>query len=316
MFLDIAQFFWPVSLSPDYSYNQISMITRWSSSEALIVVALVIATCGILALSYRFSRDTFFGLSFFFLTFSVVSNLFYEIGAIRADRWLYMPSLGLCLVVVLGLARAESSMMDVSWKKALWLVVTGILILLAGRTIVRNGEWRDQFTLYLKALETSPNSVKVRTYLGWQYYVRNELDKSLEQFRAAEAIDPSYDDLMTHIGVLYLRQGKNDEAISYFERALTLDPKNMQLARINIGSALKNRGDLDGAIHQYDLVLSQFPKNANAHFNKGNAFYAQGKLKEAAAEYGRALELDSQLSAARTNLDIVSRRLQESTPVQ
>ncbi len=303
VFLYIGQFFWPISFSPDYSYNQIPLFTHWNSTMAISVMAGVLFVVLSMVYSFRRFPNIFFGLAFFLTTISVVSNVILTIGAIRADRFLYLPSVGLCLVVATAISYLQVQLSSKQGKAAMGALVGVILILLTVRTIQCNVNWKDEFTLYLHAVKISPNSVKVRTHLGWEYYSRHESELSLEQYKAAEVIDPKYPELYANMGALYLQMGKIDEAIETYERALALHASGTDWIRINLGSALRKKGDIEGALHQYDLAIQASPSSAPAHFNKGNALYAQGKIQEAIQEYTRALELDPQMEAARTNLN-------------
>jgi len=249
-------------------------------------------------------------LGFFAVTYSIIGNFIVPIGTIRADRLLYLPSLGLSLLVGVALANLEQTFRASGAKKAIRVAVTLILLLLATRTIIRNRDWRDQFTLYLQALHTSPNSVKVHTYMGGAYVARNELDKGIEEYRIAESIDPNFFELLTNLGVALLKKGRTDEAIADFHRALALRPDKADIVRIDLGMALRTKGDLAGAMEQYDKVIQQFPSSAAAHFNKGNALYAQGNIPAAISEYNQALAIDPHLAEARTNLGILLQKAQ------
>ncbi|MGB7620750.1 MAG: tetratricopeptide repeat protein [Terriglobia bacterium] len=308
MFQSIWLFLWPLPLSADYSYNQIPLLTRWTSLAAFIVLFSTLAFLVILMWSYRRLPHLFFGFGFFVVTYSIVSNLVLTIGTIRADRLIYMPSLGLCLAAATGLIYVGDLFKKGGWTHSLHLMVAIFVLLLACRTVLRNRDWRDSNTLYLQAVRTSPQSVKVRTYLGEMYARNNEPEKALEQYRVAATINPHSIELLNNVGSLLMRDGKTDEAISYFRQALAAEPNKPDVSRLNLGAALRRRGDLAGAIEQYDKIIQRSPLNAAAHFNKGNALYEVGKLSEAISEYRQALAIDPQFTNARTNLEILLRK--------
>ncbi|MBZ5535388.1 MAG: tetratricopeptide repeat protein [Acidobacteriia bacterium] len=310
-FLSIGQLLLPVQFSPDYSFNQIPILNRWTSLGALVVLSLTAVFLVFLVWTYNRSPDVFFCLAYFIITYSVVSNLLVVTGTIRADRLLYMPAFGFCLLGGLGMGYLEETVHRTKWKNPFRASVLVILLLLAGRTVVRNGDWRDQLTLYLRAIHHFPNSVKIHGYLGEQYFTQNQLVEAEVHYRKALSIYPDQPDLLNDMGALLTRKGKSKEAIGYIQRALQLGVNDPKLARINLGQALQADGNFTGAIEQFDWALQQDPLNSVARLNKGNALYLSGHMDEAINEYRRILEIEPLNAAARKNLDLA---LQNRTP--
>ena len=309
-FQSIAQILVPLHFSPDYSFNQIPVLDHWTNGVALVVLLLTAAFLVLLVWSCKRSPNVFFCLAYFAITYSVVSNLIVVIGTIRADRMLYMPALGFCLLGGLALSNLEEAVRLTKWKNPARIAVAVVLLLLAGRTVIRNGDWRDQFILYLRAVSQFPNSLKMHGYLGEQYFARNQLAEAGEHYRKALSIYPDQPDLFDDMGALLAREGKTKEAIDYFQRALLLGVNDPALARTNLALTLQAQGDLKGAIEQFDRVIQGNPLSSAAHFNKGNALYLAGQIKDAIREYSRALEIDPRNAGARKNLDLL---LQNST---
>lgn len=311
-FQSVAQLLFPVHFSPDYSFNQIPVLDHWTSLVSLVVLFLAAVFIVLLVWSYKRSPDFFFCLGYLIVTYSVVSNLMVVIGTIRADRLLYMPAFGVCLLGGLGMAHLEESARSTEWKIPFRVAVVIVLLLLAGRTVVRNRDWRDQLTLYLQAIHHFPNSVKMHGYLGEQYFTRNQLAEAEEHYRKALSVYPDQPDLLNDMGALLTREGKSSVAIDYIQRALMLGVNDPKLARVNLGLALQAGGNLTGAIEQFDWTLQQDPLNTVAHLNKGNALYLAGRIKDAITEYSRVLEIDPGNVAARKNLDLAVQNLSSS----
>ena len=311
LFQSLGLLFWPVHLSADYSYNQIPLIARAWSPAALTVLLLTAILLFALAWSYRRAPGIFFGLGFFLITYSIVSNLLIPIGTIRADRLLYGPSVGILVLGGVLYGKANALMRPLGRKNILRVVVGLAVLLLGVRTISRNRVWLDEFTLYAQTVLDAPRSAKAHNNLGVQYFSRGELDPASEQYKIAEAIKPDYPDLLNNMGSLFSREGKPEKAIAYLNRAVSLSPQNPEI-RNNFGLVLKVHGDLPDAIAQYDIVIRQYPANADAHFNKANALVAQGKPQEAIMEYNRTLEIDPGFTLAQTNLNLL---LQKGQPV-
>ncbi|MGB7620818.1 MAG: tetratricopeptide repeat protein, partial [Terriglobia bacterium] len=313
LFQSMGQLLWPVHFSPDYYYNQIPLISNWRSVAGLGVVGLCAILLGTLAWTYRHSKDAFFGLSFFLITYSIVSNLIVLTGTIRADRLLYMPSLGVFLLAGVAISRMKSSFHKASIYNTSRGVFALLLVVLAVRTAMQNGEWVDGLSLWTQAVRISPNSSTAHKALGVEYYERGRFSAALEQYQIAESIYPDDADLSNDMGTLLLRQGQTEEAISYLRRAVSKVPQ--PIARYNLALALRAQGNYkeaklqeDAIIEYYDALIQKEPSNPNHHYFKANALYSQGNLVEALAEYRLALQIDPNYLMAKISIDALSRR--------
>jgi hypothetical protein len=148
---------WPAHLSCDYSFNQIAV---WSSS---LGVAFAVAACLTIAslalIAYRRNQLVFFGLAFFFVTLIPTANVVILIGTIMAERFLYLPSIGLLVVVIWLLYTTRIN-------RFAPVAVTILCLALAVRTYARNEDWLNASTLWTSAVETSPNSYKTHINLA------------------------------------------------------------------------------------------------------------------------------------------------------
>ncbi len=117
-FESILLFFWPKTFSVDYSYNQIPLTTRLGTPSALLVLALTGLSIALLYWSYQHFPNVFFGVGVSVITYSIVSNIIIPIGTIRADRLMYLPQLGFCLVVGLALASLWNALESPLWKQS------------------------------------------------------------------------------------------------------------------------------------------------------------------------------------------------------
>ena len=163
----------PRSLSSDYSYNQIPLVTwrfdNWEDCKALIALAVCVLAAAIAIQSYRRSKAVFFFVAFFFATMAPTSNLIILIGPIMAERFLYLPSLGFagCLVVAIDAACRRANA-RYAWPR--WLAPAGILLICLAfgvRTFMRNFDWMNDETLWTSAVQVSPNSFKTRATLAF-----------------------------------------------------------------------------------------------------------------------------------------------------
>lgn len=307
LFQNLALFFYPRSLSADYSYNQVPLITPWNSVSSLLVLAGLGLLVVLLLWSYKRCREAFFGLAFFLITYSIVSNLVIPIGTIRADRLLYLPCLGLCVIVGVALTRWQSLAEKTGGRRVFQGCLVLLILILTARTVARNPDWKDEFTLYSQTAQTSPGSTKAHHELGNQYYSRKQYDLALEQYRMAESIQQSSDHaeslpLLVNLGNLYLRIDRAGDAVQSFQKALGLEPAN-RMARGGLGLAYLKLNQPDAAISEFDRLIHNDPSDTEARFNRGYALRMMQRIPEAIEEYQKVLEINPNFPKARAALN-------------
>jgi tetratricopeptide (TPR) repeat protein len=280
---------WPVRLSPDYSYNQLPLVTSAFDPRFIAGVALVAACiCGI-ALLWRRSPLAAFGLAILALTYSIVSNFAITIGTICAERLLYLPSAGLLIAAAVGAERLANTRTPL--RRQLVYVVLGVLI--AGgtaRTWTRNRDWRNELTLWSAAVEAAPQSARVQSEYGRVLMGLAEREaragrtadaerlygEAQSHFERALAIYPSYSLPLDGLAMIHSLHDRFDEATALYERALEAWPGNYA-SLANWGSLLWERCRRDAA-------------RAMAQRGEGRIAEADALTREADAGCRQALE--------------------------
>jgi hypothetical protein len=178
----------PLRLSYDYSHAQIPLID--SPSDPRLLVALGVAALLVLTLARTLRRApaVCFAVGFFALTFALVSNVLVPIGTILGERLLYVPSIGFCLLVALA-AHALARRVGEARRPVVFAVVMSLVIAPhAVRSIVRNRDWKDSSTLFIRDLESAPYSAKVQANAGWVFLLGGEAERALAHFERAIAL--------------------------------------------------------------------------------------------------------------------------------
>jgi tetratricopeptide (TPR) repeat protein len=155
-------YIWPARLSSDYSYNQIPLAVDWKAGLSLLICAAG-AAAAVVCLRQRRrmpQRAVFFFVAFFFVTMAPTSNVFMLIGAIMAERFVYLPSIGLAALLVMGILAAARRLAPGKSQAVAAAVVAVLSLAFAARTFARNFDWFDDRTLSLAALNASPDSFK------------------------------------------------------------------------------------------------------------------------------------------------------------
>ena len=309
-------FIWPARLTADYSFHAVPLFgwRPWEWEDAKAVLALA-ATAGLILVAVRFrrrNRPLFFLLGFFLVALAPVSNLVIPIGSIMAERFLYLPSVGLagCAVVVAGEIARRAGL---RWTGLKW-VALGLACLGFGlRTYARNFDWRDDESLWTSAITAYPEAARPYNNLGNVLLARSDLPGAAAQFEAALRIRPDYAEAHYNLGkTLAQMPGRLPEAIAEYEAALRdrpdYSPKlHYTYAHVSLGNALlRMPGRVPEAIEQYEQALKLDPNIAEAHYDLGTALArTPGRIPDAVAEWQAALRIQPDLAEAHYNLGIV-----------
>ena len=217
----------PARLSYDYSYDQIAVIDSFADPGLLWVAALSAAVLALFVWSLRRSKDFFFGLAFFAVTLAVVSNAIVPIGTILGERLLYVPSIGFCLgaaVVLQGIVR-RLPLPPRAGSALFALLIVVCVGLHAGRTLVRNRDWRSEESLWLHDLAVNPRSAKVQSNAGAIYTEQGRHAEALEHFLEAIEIAPeSFAAPYRGVVLSLVGLGRYGEAAEMYQQALRFGP--------------------------------------------------------------------------------------------
>jgi tetratricopeptide (TPR) repeat protein len=257
-----------VLLAPDLTLN-FHRTLRVAPSLATLAIGLMVV--GVLACSlvaaWRWARPLFPWTAWIPITL-VPALLFTldvraaETGFFTAERLLYLPSVGWCVLLgsaAASLLHAPHPEPRAGWR---WMLFGGLVLGYAGLTLVRLQPWAGAAELY-EAMKTQPNMpVAVRALvhnnLGELYLERGEFTAARAEFQAALASKPDYAFAHNNLGVLLIRQGKPTEARPWLETAIRLDP-NYSEAYGNLGAAYEAAGDLPAARRAYEAGLRVAP---------------------------------------------------------
>ncbi len=286
----------PHPLSYDYSYNQIPLV-NWTSPAALLSLLIHAGLLVYAALKTREKSVIAFGIYFYFITISIVSNLVFNIGTPMAERFLYLSSTGFCLAaagVIQQLAKAGNRKKDkIAWKP-LWLVPLTIAGLVASaKTINRNKDWENNYTLYKADVDKVPNSARARLYYGIELIGQYDktgnpliIQESIAQISRSCEINPGFSYAFHNLGVAYQRINNHDEAIRCYKRVLALDSGNVQ-ALYGLGLSYgKGKNMLDTAKVIFNTLLYEKKLTRPEYFvNLGLCYAVGGHLEEAKEKF-------------------------------
>jgi Flp pilus assembly protein TadD len=267
-----------------------------------VAATAVFASC--LWIAARRSRVVFLGLVLFLLPLLpalYIPGLTQGIANAFAERYLYLPSIGLALVVAALLARVAQR--GLRWQAVAASMLAVLVGLYSVATVRRAAVWKDSYTLWSDAVEKSPQSGTPHVGLADAYRDRNLIDQAIEQYRIGLALMPNAATVHADLGMLYVRKGWTDEGLRQIQTALALEPDHA-VARNYLGVAYGTLGRHDEAIEQLQLAIQVHPMFQAAYRHLGIAYYSSGRVQDSIAPFERAIELDPDDSDAHNNLGV------------
>jgi tetratricopeptide (TPR) repeat protein len=228
-----------------------------------------------------------------------------------ADRFLYIPHIGISIAVTWGLAELLRSTRAAA---LLPKVAAAAVLVYFGMSLMYIRAWRDSETVWRRALAVTNDNYVAHTNLGVALADQGRLDEGLAHSYEAVRIKPEQADAHANIGNLLARRGEYDEAISHYREAIRYWPE-LADAHNNLGVALGKQGDTAEAIESYRRALTFFPEFAAAHHNLGRALAATGPAEEAERHLREAVRHKPRFAEAHYSLGeflAASGRLEEA----
>nr|XP_006633670.1 PREDICTED: transmembrane and TPR repeat-containing protein 2 isoform X1 [Lepisosteus oculatus] len=239
-----------------------------------------------------------FSLGLLSLPFLPATNLFFYVGFVIAERVLYIPSMGFCLLVTVGM-RTLYVRLRRKFLRSLLLYCSAILIILYGiKTVLRNQDWQNEEMLYKSGINVNP--AKAWGNLGNVLKNQGKMAEAEKAYRNALYYRRNMADMLYNLGLLLQENNKFSEALYYYKMAISSRP-TLASAYLNTGIILMNQGKLDEAKRTF-LTCADIPdenlKDPHAHkssvtsclYNLGKLLHEQGQQEEALSVYKEAIQ--------------------------
>jgi tetratricopeptide (TPR) repeat protein len=205
-----------------------------------------------------------------------------------ADRYTYLPQIGLCLSVTWGVAQLAAS-----WRYRRWVcgVASALAVLvLMGIAWQQTSYWQDSEALWTHTLASTANNYCAHFNVGVALAGRGQVDAAIDHYQRALEIKPDYAEAHNNLGSALAGRREMDAAIVHYRKAIEIRPAYAE-AHNNLGVALEERGQVDTAIVHYQKALEIKPDNAAAHYNLGLALDRQGKIADAVIQWRETVRL-------------------------
>jgi tetratricopeptide (TPR) repeat protein len=328
--------FWPHDLALYYPYPSVFNVSHLIGAAGLLLA--LTAFCFV----ERTRRPYLIvGWLWFLGTLVPVIGIIQVGGQAMADRYHYIPSIGLFTALVFGITDLATGRPFLS--KAAMAAAVAALAILATSTFRQLELWRDTFTLFEHSLRIAPDrNIPIQYNLGLAFADISKYDEAIAHFEKALEVDPNFVLGLLNMGVTRQKQGRITEAMGFYKRAVEINPNLPQAhiglglglaaqrqfpaaaeelrdaarlnptdddSRTNLGLVLAQLGKLPEAIETLQEALRLNPKSAEAHNNLGIILFATGKTRESIPEFEEALRLNPSLEKAAKNLEQAQAKL-------
>ena len=281
----VGQFVWPAGLAVFYPYPDAGR-PIWQVAGALLLLLVITAAA---AACWR--RFPWLPVGWFWYLGMLVPVIgLVQVGnQAMADRYTYLPQIGLAIGVAWGAKRALGA-----WPQHAWACGAGAALALAvlmGCTWRQTGYWRNSETLWSRAVDCTSSNAFAHGQLGLALFAERRLDQAVTQYQKCLEINPNDDAAHSNLGLALREQGHVAEAIDHYRKALEINP-DLVTAHHNLGLALHSQGNFAEAIRHYRRAIEINPGFARTHFDLARALVNLGQIEEAAFECSRTLELN------------------------
>jgi tetratricopeptide (TPR) repeat protein len=276
---------WPLGLAVHYPHQHPSLL-----SVSVVVSGVFLAAVSGLVFRLR-GRFPYLlvGWCWYLGTLVPVIGLVQVGGQAMADRYTYIPLIGIFMAIAWGLGDLAAGFRfgSIVWTSAAVVTLVGCAIL----TVVQIGHWRDPQNLWSHTLALTENNEVADYNFGLLLAHQNRLREALGFFEEAVRIEPNFGLAQNNLGLVLNSMGYPKEAIPHFVAAIKINPDNAD-AHNNLGTALSRLGRTGEALAAFRAALQINCRHSMAYFNEGVVLAAQGQLQKAAESLTRATSID------------------------
>ena len=320
---------WPVRLAFYYPFP--SSVPGWQTAAAFLLIALITATAIL-----RAHKNPYLTIGWLWYLGTLVPVLgLTQVGLwpALADRWAYIPFIGLYIAIAWGLT--DLFAVWESNKKAWFFPAVALLCLSSLLTFRQAGHWRSSRSLYEHAIAVTAGNFVAHNNLGNVYQTEGQTEAAIREYWKALESNPVYTTAMFNIGVVMQKEGRHEEAVRYLAEVLRLDPgyanahntmglvlnetgrpeeavlhfskainikPNHEQAHNNLAAVLTGLGRYGEAVFHARQATQIMPNYAEAYFNLGTALSRSSKPREAMAHFLKAIDIKPDMADAHIGL--------------
>jgi Flp pilus assembly protein TadD len=280
----LHKMFWPQNLAFFYPLPKTIPIVQLLTAVCVFAVMTFI--------SIRFRRKQPFviiGWLWYVVTLLPVIGLIQVGGQSSADRYTYLPIIGIFILMVWWLCEITANMPH---RRLVLTSVSGIVLTGCALVTVRQiSYWQNNVILYSHALAVTNDNYIAHNNLGFALAREGKLSEASAHFNEAIRISPRFADAYLNLGETFLNTGEIDKSIVYITKAIDLR-QNYAAAYLDLGAAMFRKGRSDDALGNFNRALAIDPYLADGSYNKGIVLSKAGNADEAIECFTIALKIN------------------------
>ncbi|KAM5311528.1 protein O-mannosyl-transferase TMTC4 isoform 4-T4 [Glossophaga mutica] len=241
------------------------------------------------------------GLGFLIIPFLPASNLFFRVGFVVAERVLYLPSAGYCILLTFGFGALSK---HTKRKKLITALVLGILFINMLRCMIRSSEWRNEEKLFQSALSVCPLNAKVHYNVGKNLADKGNQTAAIRYYREAVRLNPKYVHAMNNLGNILKERNELQEAEELLSLAVQIQP-DFAAAWMNLGIVQNSLKRFEAAERSYQTAIKHRRKYPDCYYNLGRLYADLNRHVDALNAWRNATVLKPEHSLAWNNMIIL-----------
>ncbi len=267
------QMVWPSNLTPYYPLRPDAIVL-----SNVLCSFFLLAAISVLVFVYRRRRYLITGWFWYLVMLAPVIGLLQVGNQAHADRYTYLPQIGLSLALAWG-ARDLCA----NWQQGrlvLGVLAAAIVTLLALAARTQAGYWKDSESLWSYTLSRISNNAMAELNFGEAVIKKGRVDEAIAHLTKAVEIQPGNFTNHASLGIALLKKGRRDEALAHLRASLALNPNQAPIYS-SLGVALLEAGQPEESVAHLRKALEIDPKDGDAHYNLGNTLMQIGQARDA-----------------------------------
>lgn len=252
-----ALLLWPAKLT---LYHEPAVISRLTLKCTLVALSGLLI---LLPFIFKKAKEIFFALGIFILflspTYSPVM-----VAWLAAERYLYFPSIALCMVFAFLYERYSIRAEKLKTKSvAVLFLFIFIISAFAARAVARNEDWKTPERLWRQTVLASPESPRAHNNMGDAFAQEGNLDAAIGEFKKAIELRPDYADAYHNLANIYQKQGSLEDAARFYKEAIRFNPELFE-SHFDLGLIYLNSGEIDAAVEHFKKAQELRPEDTDA----------------------------------------------------
>jgi len=291
----IGKMLWPHNLAVLYPYQKSIALWKIAGAGLLFMMISVFA--------FRMLRSKpYFAVGWLWYLGTLVPVIgIVQVGSqALADRYTYVPLIGIFLMITWGISDWVSKM---HYRRiGLFTATASILSILMITSWLQVKYWSNSVTLFEHAINVTGHNSTAQLNLGAALAVQGKIEKAVKHYKAALKIKPDLAEAHLNIGIYSRGEGKFDDAVNHFLKVLNGKSDHAAAAHFELGDTLEEKGDLPQAVKHYLEAIKIRPGYAKAYNNLGVILASQNKVEAAIVSLSKALQISPSYAGAHFNL--------------